>query len=163
MRSWLVPVVCVLAIAGCDSPTAPRPANTGSVRGFVRGAADQALPGAVVKATSQTVTAAAPEAAANPDTDNGKDHWTVMHDFGDGHGRVLTDRVLLKYASPDGSKYLYLRAGEYFFEALPSGAQKLTATMASKDGSTRSAALDVTVTTDGTLADQNFKLEVPAS
>lgn len=162
MRAWLAMAMCVVLV-GCDSPAASRPANTGSVRGFVRGAADQGLPGAVVKANTQTVTAAAPDAAANPDTDNDKDHWTVMHDFGDGHGRVLTDRVLLKYAAADGSKYLYLRAGEYCFEALPAGAQKLTATLSSQDGATRSATLDVTVTTDGALADRDFKLDVPAS
>jgi hypothetical protein len=107
-----------------------------------------------VSGSGQQTTAAKPDAAANPDMDNGKAHWTVMHDFGDGHGRVITDRVLLKYGGFDGSKYAYLRAGEYLFEALPAGSVKLTATMAGKSGT-----LDVTVAANDTKADQNLNLD----
>jgi hypothetical protein len=132
----------VSAVVGCSTlalPVVPAdnvqvsPANSGNIQGFVY-LKGQPLRGAEVvvfgnwvnnhfEFNQTTITGnpgnspTSPEPPANFLSDS---PITVLHDFGDGKGSVLSQRLLRRYPTGEGDgKFIFLRPGEYFLEGIP--------------------------------------------
>ncbi|MDB5095898.1 MAG: hypothetical protein JWM80_319 [Cyanobacteria bacterium RYN_339] len=161
------------------APASPVPvgAKVGSISGFVYGAAgkSQPIPLAFVSTGDASTFAGNPDvgvAVSEQDefaiaANATHEHFDVLHDFNDGAGPVVTDRILRRVvpaadpgadeATNSRRQYVYLRAGEYFLDGLPEGINKLTASF----GNVTSAANPVTVYNGKLVTGANMTLFLP--
>lgn len=166
---WSAPI-----IGGRPQPS-PFQMETGNIRGFVYGEQGPAQPIklAFVSCGGVSCFAGNPQdqgqnnITPDQEQDDGQTYYDVLHDFGDGKGAVLTERRPRKTpvaptnpTDPNSvfdSKYIYLRAGEYFLEGVPAG----VATVSASYGTTSSAPSEVTVYANTTTDQENMSLDIP--